>query len=199
MSNYVERTAANNRSRFEDHVVTELLASPDTGTWVYQWSKPGTWVDGMRFVIHRGWLTVLGDLGEAVYQWSSRISPEFLSDLNFDYFRSKCQASEIGRKAEEFNADEGVAKLLREVKDAEAEERLSWAGTLKTMVGSLRGCSDKDEWVRSLDRDYLAGEIESFDDVQYLYDCPTVPSRRSITHWVGVTMAMKAVLEGRAK
>lgn len=199
MSNYVERTAANNRSRFEDHAVREILASPDTGTWVYQWSKPGTWVDGMRFVIHGGWLTVLGDLGEAVYQWPSKISPEFLSDLNFDYFRSKCQASETGHKAEEFDADEGVANLLRDARAAEADGRLSWAEYLRGMTGVLECCSAKDEWVRAIERDYFAGEIESFDDMEYLYGCPTVPSWTSIAHWVGITMAMKAVLEGRVE
>lgn len=199
MSNYVERLAANDRNRFEGHVVTELLASPDTGTWVYQWSKPGTWVDGMRFVIHRGWLTVLGDLGEAVYQWSSSISPEFLSDLNFDYFRSKCQASETGRKAEEFNADEGFAELSREATLAESENILDRATTLKGLAGMAASCSSRDEWLQKVTSAYDSDVIPDLDGASYIYEAAMVPSRRSITHWVGVTMAMKAVLEGRAK
>lgn len=199
MSNYVERTAANNRSRFEDHAVREILASPDTGTWVYQWSKPGTWVDGMRFVIHGGWLTVLGDLGEAVYQWPSKISPEFLSDVDFGYFRSKCQASEVGRKDEEFDADEGAAGLSREATIAESDGLSKWANTLRDMAGALGYCTSRDEWVREVYRSYDAGDIEDSEGASYIYEAAMVPSNRSIAHWVGVTMAMKAVLEGRVK
>lgn len=58
----------------------------------------------VHYVIYGSVLFVCGDLGEAVYCWSSNITWEFLAGLDLVYFHSKCQASESGRQFYVFDA-----------------------------------------------------------------------------------------------
>jgi hypothetical protein len=58
-----------------------------------------------------GGLTVLGDIGEAVYEWGQDISLEFLASLDFGYFHGKCQASESGRDFDIWDVDKAIVQL----------------------------------------------------------------------------------------
>lgn len=86
--------------RFKDHVLTSSMAASHMGDIItMQWGKPKSSVDYIVYVIlPTGTLAVYGDLGSAVYQWnwSNRLSLEWLASLDLDYFRSKCEAFECG-------------------------------------------------------------------------------------------------------
>ena len=63
------------------------------------WGNPnGGSTYWMRYIISGATLIVIGDTGDAVFQWSERVTWEFLAGCDLHYFHSKCQASEMGRK-----------------------------------------------------------------------------------------------------
>lgn len=52
----------------------------------------------MEFILYRSQLVVMGDYGYAIYRFSlPPITFKGLATLNIDYFKSKCEASEVGR------------------------------------------------------------------------------------------------------
>lgn len=57
----------------------------------------------IKYLIQYNTLYVTGDVGNAIYQWSDQINFNFISNCNIDYFKSKCVASEHGRKYEEWD------------------------------------------------------------------------------------------------
>lgn len=86
---------------FKEHVVRDFSDTHIT------WTKPSSSYYWARFIINAGWLIVLGDTGEAIYQWSEPLTWDFLEGLNFSYFHSKCVASDKGRVP--YDWDRGVA------------------------------------------------------------------------------------------
>src|SRR4051812_46241542 len=89
---------------FSNHVAKVSEAECHLGkVTVLEWAEPGTFIFRVVYVILRHSLIVYGDIGEAVYQWSGNIGLEFLSNLNIDYFASKCEASEYGRGGREWS------------------------------------------------------------------------------------------------
>jgi hypothetical protein len=93
---------------FKDHkavIIAGTSGDPaTTSNMVIEWRKPTSWNYAIRFIIHSQWLCVVGDCGEATYQWSENITLKFLGSLNFDYFHGKCRASEVGSKFVQFDA-----------------------------------------------------------------------------------------------
>jgi hypothetical protein len=98
---------------FKDHRATIIAPLEDSPVAVINWQKPGTWNYGCRFIIHRRWLVVVGDIGEAVFEWGQDITPEFLLKINLDYFLGKCQASHNGRKFEGWNNQVALENSVR--------------------------------------------------------------------------------------
>ena len=104
---------------FKDHVATLSEAECHLGKIaVLDWRKPGTSIYRVVYLMIGGVLMLYGDLGEASYRWSDRISLGFLASLNDDYFASKCGASEYGRGGEEWNQETAQQALLGWVRDA---------------------------------------------------------------------------------
>jgi len=176
---------------FEDHKAT-LLVSGD-GTKVIDWQKPGTWIYGMRFVIHSRWLAVLGDLGEATYEWSSNIDPEFLATLNFDYFLGKCRASEHGREFTVYEPDVLTTELAEYVKEADNEDRLR----LTELLANLGVYCDRDEWVQAIREAYDDGLLRDAEEAGIVASLGLVPDGHAIAHWVGIRMACQQLLEAK--
>jgi len=72
---------------------------------VIVWKAPNTNVNSLIYVIFGRYLSVFGDLGDAVYAWSSNINVAFLAGCNVDYFEGKCQASPYGRHFQSWNGE----------------------------------------------------------------------------------------------
>ena len=106
---------------YEYHVATHTVFKSEDGQIEYLlWKKPGTSNYMVTYIIAGGYLYVSGDLGEAIYQWSDRISFEWLAKLDLYYFSSKCQASEYGRGYKEWcstEAEEDVKIMLEEASE----------------------------------------------------------------------------------
>ncbi len=196
--NYIEAQKTICRDEwFRSHKATTInLAMPIAGEGIISWENPKSWNYGCRFIIHRRWLCVVGDIGEATFEWSEDLTLEFLAGIDFGYFLSKCRASPEGRKFEQWDTE--VLELYRLERLAELKQR---AGTddethedsaeLEVLENNSK-CS-KDEWDSAV-RDYYdaTGDAEGASSLAGYGD---VPSVHAIGMFVGLKMAI-AQLKG---
>ena len=169
---------------FQNHRATILHTAPELT--LYEWKAPGTWNHGMRFILHSRWLSILGDIGEATYEWSGTLSPGFLCEIGFNYFRSKCCASEEGRQFDHFDADLGRLALHEWLADAGAEMQ----DPIKDLIEGVSNCSGLDDWEEAIRRWYDDYAVDG-EDMSVARSMALFPHPRQIGHFVGVQMALK--------
>ncbi len=166
---------------FKDHKAT-VLAGMAGDTTIIEWKKPTSWNYGCRFIIHSQWLIVVGDLGEATYQWGQAIDMKFLSSINFDYFWGKCRASPVGRQFRMWDPRTMKAEVERFKEEANANEK-------KFLEEVSIGGVDKDEFDNLLHHAYDAGRVDS-DFAAMVSECGYIPDCMCVGHWVGLQMAI---------
>lgn len=181
---------------FKDHVA-QCQATGDIGglKWenalVLRWQNPKSWNYGCRFIIHRQWLMAVGDIGEAVYQWSDDISLGFLASLDFGYFHGKCQASEVGKNYSDWDVAVGETNRLARLADLQGDEPHKHRDAEMEL---LKGFSkaDKADCQKAAQEYYdETGDGECAGAIGELGE---VPSGRSIGHFVGIQMAIAQLL-----
>jgi hypothetical protein len=170
---------------FKSHQATFISELP--GALVILWRNPDSWNYGCRFIIHSRWLCVVGDIGEAVYEWNcernENLKLYFLAGCDFHYFHSKCQSSEHGRCFNDWDSSVGykqAQKWLASADSTETDDHLE-------LIRGLTDQSSKEDFREaaktfndSVGDSELASMISEFG---------SVPSRRCIGHWVGLKMA----------
>lgn len=102
---------------FKNHIAEFVICNDDFIK--IKWREPGTWNMAIVYYIDckMGYLMVVGDLGEATYQWSAPISLDFVGGCNLDYFDSKCQASSCGERGRVWSpeiAEEYIRSYIEE-------------------------------------------------------------------------------------
>src|SRR5437879_2398129 len=105
---------------FETHEVEEIISDEKTHHFVVRFRKRSldnpTYFDtdgSMKLIIDNGTLIVIGDYGDAVYQWNERLTWKWLANMDINYFKGKCQASENGRNYVEWDSDR-AEKFIKE-------------------------------------------------------------------------------------
>ncbi len=89
---------------------------------VLVWKRPGSSNCAIYYhLVHGGTLVVLGDLGDAIYNWYSSIDLEWISGLDLGYFAGKCQASEYGRVPTEWDKDQAEKELKEHFSEIELD------------------------------------------------------------------------------
>lgn len=177
---------------FKDHRAT-MLGNPITpAARVISWENPKSWNYGCRFIIHRRWLCVVGDIGEAVFEWSQDITLEFLASLDFGYFHSKCQASNSGRDFEQFDGEvawKNAGQYIEELRALPPEDRHEHYAEEMEVLDSLDQSSCKDDYDTAARDIYDAtGDAETASTVS---DWGKVPSAHAIGMFVGLQMAIE--------
>lgn len=173
--------------RFKDH---KASSDHDTiiGTLI-NWQKPGTWNYGCRFIIHRRWLIVVGDIGEATFEWSEDLTLEFLAGIDFGYFLSKCRASEHGRKFEQWDAAVAYANIA-------GAQAIYHTHGIDELEGIDRN-SCKDDYEEAARACYdRTGDAESASSIA---SAGLVPSVHAIGMFVGLQMAIKRLKNPQVK
>lgn len=178
---FVPVTAADVRRESEAWVVeccAKHVATRSVSGLRITYGEPGTSIYRQHFRIDSCWLLTYGDLGEAVYQWSSVLTWEFLAGCAFEYFESKCQASHVGRSPRGWNARVAETRL-RECFAGTDEYgiRKSWADYEDQDLD--RAHDTRDGWLRWLEDNgqewfgdgwwEWAPEIGKVHDVQIVY------------------------------
>ncbi len=162
---------------FQNHVAQYDNTLPDMS--FLSWKRPDSDNSAMIYQLRQGYLTVLGDVGTAVYHLESISSFKEWAECDLYYFSSKCLASEDGRLYEGWNID----YLLKEVKRALNEcGKKTW----KDFKDESGATTNEIEWTMWLTRN---GE-------DFFGDPPYWPNGRAISircraHLMGLKMAVK--------
>lgn len=198
--NYITQQSETCRKEwFKEHKAELAYLASDlaNGIKLINWQNPKSWNYGCRFIVHRRWLCVVGDIGEATFEWSSDITLEFLAQIDFGYFLSKCRASPEGLKFEDF--DNRIAELHRvdrvaELKSIPEDDHHEDYDEELQVLEEISG-GWKDEYDAAA-RDYYdaTGDAETAGDISGM---GVVPSVHAIGMFVGLQMAI-AQLKGNA-
>ena len=150
---------------FPNHVLSEYSKEP-VERIVYR--KPGTNLEKMEFMLHNNSLIILGDFGEAIYQWSQKIDFEFLADCELDYFHSKCIS--VPRICSEPNFEywdhEKALKTLESMDITTSGNKIP-IYALSEMKGNLNSAYEWGEYLREEFDEYF-GLYE--DEQNFVYD-----------------------------
>ena len=110
---------------------------------------------------------MVGDIGEATYEWSNDISLEFLAGLGFGYFHGKCVASEVGRRFVDW--DGAIAKAY--VADRIGRQMALTHNTLLITEVGTNGTKLNNEQVPPGEpRKLTGGEVVKFGGMECRYD-----------------------------
>lgn len=184
-SQYVEDQSKQCREHwFKDHVATTIVpvgVEETSSIQIINWQNPKSWNYGCRFIIHRRWLTVVGDIGEAVFEWGEDLTLEFLAALEFSYFLGKCRASDSGRKFEQWDAtaaytDIVTTQAIYKVNGIDELEGIGPSSCRDDYDTAARACYDR------------TGDAEAASSIA---SAGLVPSVHAIGMFVGLQMAIK--------
>lgn len=158
-------------------------------TMVVDFSNPESWNYGCRLIIHRRWLIVVGDIGEAVYEWGQDVGFPFLAKIDFGYFYEKCQSSETGRRYTQWDSREAydaIHKLLAELDEQNHPgEKDDWRSHLRELTKN----SAEDEFQLAVHRAYSEGADPM--DISGIIESGKQPNCRAIGHYVALQMVIE--------
>lgn len=191
MQEYIERQKVVCRDEwFKNHKANVIIGPVTTNAaLIIGWQNPESWNYGCRFILHRRWLIVVGDIGEAVYEWGQDITLAWLAKLDFDYFWHKCRASEDGTKFEMHESRVGYALVQQWLAEQDAENPPGETDDHREHIRSITANSAADEIGHLIHHAYDEGLDPEF--CAYLSGCFKVPHPRAIGHFVGLQMAIK--------
>lgn len=192
-SEYIERQKRECQERwFKDHKANKVDAADCI---LINWANPQSWNYGCRFIIHRRWLCVVGDIGEAVYEWGNDITLDFLAGLDFGYFHGKCQASPEGRKFEDWDSQVANTTRLERLKELLDQQEQGCHEYIElSLLDNLAG---KEEYAEAAKEVYdRSGDAETASDIS---DMGIVPSVHAIGMFVGLQMAIKQLTHPEVK
>lgn len=185
-SQYLEQEVARWKQQFKDHKAkldVEWIQNTHEAPAVITWGKPGTSINSIRFIISGGYLCAVGDLGDAVLQWSENITPHFLATCDFHYWFSKKRA---------WPGENGWRQWNARVAAAWAIEQLNYY--LATDKGEVpEWCSELVEQGGDMDEFISAADSCGHDDwetASEIREAGLVPDCRAISEWVGLQMAL---------
>ncbi len=200
-------TEETKNEEWKNHVATYEKHGEDLET--LQWKNPAENHFAIFYVRQHGCLMIWGDLGSAVHRWYPDMSMESMADTSLDYFVSKCEASEEGRKPYAFDYKE-AEKDIKQYFDEFAKDRnheyepdpdVKWAN--EELIGRAKqemlfdywnghgNLEDQYTWVAWM-RDH-ADEVFGDDwwDGGFPVDCGEKLSERTKLHHDGLKAAFK--------
>lgn len=176
-----------------EHVVV-LGSDPDTER-VFRKPKSSDWL--IRYTIVGGiHLVVTGDLGSAVYRWGDRISFPWLAGLSLSYMMSKCEASEWGRSAREWDGQQAARGLAWELSEMHRDQKEKWVA--KRQEISRDDLNDAmfspETWAAFADRELR----DIWDDLDGIWDIGWVVPLRALAHWRGLQLMRERLAATKA-
>jgi len=166
-----------------NHVVV-VGSDPDTEL-VFRKVQGTDWL--IRYTIVGGInLVVTGDLGSAVYRWGEPISFPWLGGLHLWYMMSKCEASEWGREAREWNGEQAARGLAWHLSETSPERKKKWLEIRRDISRDElnNAMFSQYEWAAFADRELR----EVWDDLDGIWDIGWVVPVRAVAHWRGLQL-----------
>ena len=190
---YYNQEAESVREEFTEHAATISHEIDATKPYFAKivWAKPGTGIMSCTYILNHRWLCAMGDIGEAIYEWSQPISPSFLASCDWHYMFGKCQASPAGRKFQQWDREfaESWAREKHSEIAANEDPIPDWLASVLDAGG------DKDEFEKAARECYDdTGDAEEAGEI---HDAGMVPDRQYIAQYEGLQMALKQLGFGK--
>lgn len=180
------------------------------------WFKPDCSEFKINYICDNNILYISGDLGEAVFQWPSKVSLQGITACNLYYFAGKCEASENGKRHREWNdaiaksylLDHFIEHYISELDTLEnykqhvidgkpSPEAVEFANKKLKEIES-KAIYDDYPWGSQFDWDsflYQHGEETFGSDFGEMGDVGSVISMRCNAYLIGLQMAIKQLKE----
>jgi len=168
-----------------------LLETPSTLEWR---EESGSNVYWFTAILHKGTLMIYGDIGEAVYRWDERIGWDFFENMGIDYFESKCQASETGRRYYEWDGQKVTARMdehFREMTEEQGDEAYQELCALFGDEGGTEAAESEYAWLAWFDQYRDDFKFFGSDASEWAPECGRVVNRRCVAHLIGIQMALE--------
>lgn len=150
---------------------------------ILKWRRPGTSIYAMTFLIERRHLIVIGDVGDAVYEWSQQLTWPFLARLDLGYFASKCRASPYGASFRTWYpecAKRRIHEFVELADEGEIDETLR-----DDACDAVDTVHDWCEWLQR-HGEQLFGDWSEWAGIGFDLDI------QCVAHWVGLRQCLKA-------
>jgi hypothetical protein len=160
------------------------------------WRVPNDTIFSVFYTIRYGTLSVLGDIGEATYQWSSAIDWAFLVNTNYDYFLSKCRGVDGHEKPSTWMPERIRRRVAEYYEDREYkldQERGIWVNsegeTDDTFEDFENHLESREEWSA-----YLMDSSKDHSETE-AWEWGEGVNYRSYAHWYGIKCAVRQLKE----
>lgn len=184
------------RKEFGEHKPEHVILSENNGLEVEKlvWGRNRSSYYKVLYLREFATLCVWGDLGEAIYRWSSVCDLRWISTCDLSYFSGKCLASENGRQYHEWSsreAERGIDQLFKDLTEEDREsaeeviEKFNYFGG----SGSLHFEQEWNYWLASHGYNVFG------EDYSEHWDIGSIISYRCECHLLGLKMAFE-VLDG---
>ena len=176
---------------FKDHIAAYHEVEPEDlpeNTEVLYWARPKSNTYYIRYVVMGLYLMVTGDMGDAVYQWGSKVTFTWIAGLDLSYFVRKCLASECGRGYKTWDKDWLNDERMDELTDEYGAEKIN----LLCNEGGRGVSSNKIEWTLWLNEygyDVFGEDYYELGNAGEDFDI------RAVYHFDGLKMAMAQLKE----
>ena len=172
---------------FKEHLARSIkmreTVGPVTGVEMIDWRNPQSSNYWMRYILSGRFLIVIGDAGDAVFEWGENITLDFLNGCDLHYFAEKCRASEQGSRFTYWNTN-----VLHDTGDSLLVE---WGYSEEVREAFIEAADNmqRDEFMLWLWHDAPKELRQDSDQCSALMDCGDTLHPRLIGMWVGLKMA----------
>jgi hypothetical protein len=153
------------------------------------WAEPGTCINQIVYRCTGNHLFVSGDLECAVYQWSDKVTLEWIAEhCSLDYFEQKCQASPRGHRYQQWDEDQACEFLNDHIENDDgfhADEN-----TKDDMLRALESQEQWNNWLWQYGDETLGVDAWEFNSIGMRTDLCC------LAHLVGLQMAFGKLKEG---
>jgi hypothetical protein len=174
---------------FEDHVAT---LTQHGNLAVLSWKKPKSSFYYCRYVFDGYRLYIAGDIGEAVFEFSSLIDVHSFNETGLSYFHQKLSA--YSEDKWDFNPDKAVKRLREWLNDLKEADIKYDHDEMKELFEEARECSWESEW------DYILNNHDDFisaldpDYNEWARSAGNEIPARVVGYLVGLQMASEQLL-----
>lgn len=150
----IQRQLLHIENWFTEHKA-QWIEGPSKGPSVLKWEKPDSNTYGVNYIFFERSLSIVGDIGDAIYEFSANISPKTFTN-DFHYFQTKLRAS--GDKKE---WHEELAKaVIRE--EAKANPKYN-----SEILEGLEFTESPGEWMQFLEGfpAYFEDDLAAYDEI----------------------------------
>lgn len=179
------------RNEFRNHVATFSKCKDEAGNVIerMRWAEPDTGINAITYLFHGGYLSAIGDLGDAVYRMNGRDHMTYFTSLS--HFQEKCEASEVGREFNEWcsdTAEEEIEKYFIQDEQDFPEGESECRSEFKARMGGY-ATSTRHEWVAWINHSDNGEGVFGTDHWEFSYQFGDIPHIRLLFHYEGLRMA----------